>query len=225
MFANIRADIYHYREYCFARRPIWQTLLILPYVHPASVAVAAYRYGYWAWHCPIPIVRHLAKLVYLLIMPWVRLYSGVQIQPLTDIGPGLIILHFGGVVLTKGCRVGANAILHHNFNIVTTNTNKAAIIGDNFYAGVGASIVGNLIIEDNVVVGAGCVVTRSVPKDAIVGGVPARILRFRTTQERPPKIVVGNHEPAEFLESPSRSDSPGTSPKDSASNVNAGERC
>jgi acetyltransferase-like isoleucine patch superfamily enzyme len=44
--------------------------------------------------------------------------------------------------------------------------------------GSGATILSNLVIGENAFVGAGSVVTRDVPDDAIVAGNPARLLRF-----------------------------------------------
>jgi serine O-acetyltransferase len=116
-------------------------------------------------------------------MPLVRVFTGVQIQPHTVIGPGLAILHFGGVVITRECEIGPNCLLYHNVSLVTMRSNHGPRIGANFYAGVGTTVIGEVTIEDDVTCGAGSMVTRSVPKDAVVAGVPARILRFRVQGE------------------------------------------
>lgn len=178
---------------------LW-TLLVVPYESPAWVGVVLYRFGNWAWRLQVPVARSLFRLIYVLLLPAVRLYSGVQIHPCARIGKGLVIVHFGGVVICRECKIGEQCLLHHNVSVVTTNSRQAAQIGDNFYAGAGAVIVGNVVIEDNVICGAGCVVTKSVPANAIVGGVPAEIKRFRRATERPPRYVRGRHEAAPFLE-------------------------
>ena len=200
MFENILADLRHYRAYCGDEKKsqLW-TLFTACYTHPAMAGVVLYRFGNWSWRLRIPVVRDLCKLVYVLLLPLVRLYSGVQIHPCARIGKGLVILHFGGVVICRGCKIGEQCLLHANVNVVTTNSRKAAQIGDNFYAGTGVIIVNNLIIEDNVICGAGSVVTKSVPEDAIVAGVPAEIIRFRRATERPPRYVRGHQEPEPFL--------------------------
>lgn len=202
MFENVLADLRHYSLYCYGGRPLWRTTPRILYAHPASAMVIWYRLGAFAWRLRIPVLRQVLQAVYLLCLPLVRMYSGVQLHPRTRIGPGLIILHFGGVIITEDCEIGRECVLHQNVSIVTTNYARGARIGDHFYAGAGAIITGHLVIEDNVVVGAGSVVTRSVPKDAIVAGAPARILRFRTPEERPPKVRVGHHEVASYLELP-----------------------
>nr|WP_301888850.1 hypothetical protein [Bifidobacterium dentium] len=50
-------------------------------------------------------------------------------------------------------------------------------LGDNVDIGVGASIIGNVIIADGTLIGAGAVVTRSVlDKNTIIAGIPAKPL-------------------------------------------------
>lgn len=178
MFDNVKADLRHYGRFCWRRDTAWVLLRAL-YCHPASAGVLWYRLGSWAWRCRVPLLKQLAQLVYLVGQPLVRAYSGVQIQPLTKIGPGLVVLHFGGVVFAREAEIGENCVFFHNVNIVASKSRYAARIGANFYAGVGTTIVGNVTIEDDVTCAAGSLVTRSIPRNAIVGGCPAEILRFR----------------------------------------------
>ena len=60
---------------------------------------------------------------------------------------------------------------------------KQVIIGNDVWIGSRAMILGGVTVGDGAVIGAGAVVTKDVPPYAIVGGVPARIIRFRFTQE------------------------------------------
>ncbi len=183
MFANLRADLRHYSRFCYENRPVWAVWPHILYAHPAAAAVIWYRFGSMAWRLSVPGVREVLQALYLLGLPLVRMYAGVQILPQTLIGPGLAILHFGGVVITRECEIGENCLLYHNVNLVTMKSRRGPRIGANFYAGVGTTIIGEVTIEDNVTCGAGSVVTRSVPKDAVIAGVPARILRFRKPNE------------------------------------------
>ncbi|MDO8480155.1 MAG: hypothetical protein Q7W02_28950 [Candidatus Rokubacteria bacterium] len=178
MFSELNAELKQYSRFCYQGRPVWRVLARILYVHPAALAVIWYRVGSAARRIRVPFVRQLSQLVYLIGMPFVRIYSGVQIKPQTKIDPGLTILHFGGILITRDCTIGANCLLYHNVSIVTMRSQRGATIGNHFYAGTDATILGTLSIEDNVTVGAGAVVTKSVPKDAVVAGVPARILRF-----------------------------------------------
>ena len=56
-------------------------------------------------------------------------------------------------------------------------------IGDNVWIGAKATITRGVTIGDNAVVGANAVVTRDVPENAVVGGVPAKVIRFANGRE------------------------------------------
>jgi serine O-acetyltransferase len=202
MFDTVRADLNHYSRFCCRGKPLWRALPRILYAHPASAAVIWYRVGSFAWRSRVPVLRQILQVVYLLFMPAVRIYSGVQILPRTRIGPGLAILHFGGVVITEDCEIGENCLLYHNVSIVTMKNHVGPRIGDDFYAGTGATIIGTITIEDDVTAGAGCVITRSVPKDAVVAGVPARILRFRLAGEKNVENRTAPRRPAEWMKPP-----------------------
>lgn len=60
---------------------------------------------------------------------------------------------------------------------------KELYIGNDVWIGQRAMVMGGVRIGNGAVVGAGAVVTKDVPPYAIVGGVPAKILRYRFTDE------------------------------------------
>lgn len=93
-------------------------------------------------------------------------------------GPGLSIAHYGGIVVNQNAQIGRNCRIHEGVTIGATNgSNKAAIIGDNCFIGSGAKIIGDLELGNNVTIGAGTVVIRSVVDDnATVVGNPARLV-------------------------------------------------
>src|SRR5579863_2380239 len=65
-----------------------------------------------------------------------------------------------------------------DWSVEPTRVEKGASIGS------GATILSKVIIGENALVGAGSVVTRDVPDDAIVAGNPARLVRWITTERR-----------------------------------------
>jgi acetyltransferase-like isoleucine patch superfamily enzyme len=54
-------------------------------------------------------------------------------------------------------------------------------VGHNVWIGYGACILRGVTVGDNAIVGTNAVVTKDVPANAVVGGVPARVLRMRDT--------------------------------------------
>lgn len=69
--------------------------------------------------------------------------------------------------------------------IPTLNGSKYSIeVGNDVYIGYGATVIGPCRIGNGAVVAAGAVVTKDVPNFAIVGGVPAKVIRYRFTEEQ-----------------------------------------
>ena len=58
------------------------------------------------------------------------------------------------------------------------------IIGNDVWVGINTTILAGVKIGNGAVIGAGAVVTHSIPPYAIAAGVPARILRYRYTEEQ-----------------------------------------
>ena len=54
-------------------------------------------------------------------------------------------------------------------------------MGDNCYFGLGVKILGSVKIGNNVTIGANAVVTKDIPDNAVVGGVPAKIIKIKET--------------------------------------------
>jgi acetyltransferase-like isoleucine patch superfamily enzyme len=57
-------------------------------------------------------------------------------------------------------------------------------VGNNVWIGYGACILRGVTVGDNAVIGTNAVVTRDVPANAVVAGVPARVLRMREAPSR-----------------------------------------
>ena len=56
---------------------------------------------------------------------------------------------------------------------------RDTIVGSNVWVGYGACVLRGVRVGDNAVIGTNAVVTRDVPANAVVGGVPAKVLRMR----------------------------------------------
>ena len=98
-------------------------------------------------------------------------------------GPGLRIYHAGDFVhVGPNVHIGKNCTLLPG--VVFGNKSEKAddsqvVVGDNCYIGLGAKIFGAVNIGHNVTIGANAVVTRDIPDNAVVGGVPARTIKIK----------------------------------------------
>lgn len=95
-------------------------------------------------------------------------------------GPGLRIWHYGNIVVSSQARVGKNCILHGDNCIGNKgfgSHGKSPIIGDNVDIGVGAKILGDITIANNVTIAAGAVVVHSCEEQhVILAGIPAKVI-------------------------------------------------
>jgi serine O-acetyltransferase len=112
-----------------------------------------------------------------------------------SIGPGLVVVHGYGAVLTAE-RVGANCTIHQQVTVGWSDPTiirhaadlrlaqngrvkgplRPPILGDNVFLGTGAKVLGEITVGNDVIVGANAVVIRDVPDGYTAVGVPARHL-------------------------------------------------
>lgn len=88
----------------------------------------------------------------------------------------------GGITIGDNALIGMNvtiATLNHGLTLETRGTTYPApvVIGDNVWIGSNATILGGVTIGENAVVAAGAVVSRDVPPNCVVAGVPARVVK------------------------------------------------
>lgn len=105
---------------------------------------------------------------------------GIHIGP-NCFDVGLKIMHLGSILINNNSKIGKNCILNINVSFVATGGNSdGPVVGNDCAFGVGSILVGGISLMDEVVVGAGAVVTKSFKESHItLGGVPARIISHK----------------------------------------------
>lgn len=138
-------------------------------------AIFFYRISHWCYIYRIPL---LPKLITLLIF----LVYNSKVPYQAKIGKGTKLGYGGiGVVIHKDSVIGNNCMIAQHVTIGGGNSRYPGlpVIGDNVHISHGAIVFGGISIGDNVEVGANAVVCKPVPDNAIVAGVPAKILRLK----------------------------------------------
>ncbi len=111
-------------------------------------------------------------------------------ESITKIGEGCIIcagniittnIIIGDfVILNLMCTVGHDTAIRNYCSFMpSVNISGEVEIGEQVYVGTGAKIINQLKIEKNVIIGAGAVVTASLPANCTAVGVPARVIKQR----------------------------------------------
>jgi len=141
------------------------------------------------------ILRHKNKLLFYISIPYLIFYRiiiewflCVELPWNTKIGSGLCIFHGQGLVINDNTVIGKNCILRQNTTIghkkIQNNQySKAPIIKDNVDVGANVIIIGEVIIGEHSIIGAGAVVTKDVAPYSIVAGNPAKIIKRKVTHE------------------------------------------
>jgi len=168
----IRADLHRY-EGNSALRTFLRHIIINPgfrYTFWMRLCCYLGERAVWRWTLfwPVRLALHRCERRY-----------GISISHRTDVGPGLHIGHFGGIVVSSRARIGRNCNLSHGVTIGLAVRGRHAgypTIGDDVYIGPGAKIIGCVKVGNRVAIGANAVVTRDIPDDAVAVGVPAAVI-------------------------------------------------
>lgn len=88
----------------------------------------------------------------------------------------------GGITIGDGVLVGHNVVLatlNHDIDPGKRSTMHPApiVIGNNVWLGANVTVIPGVTIGDGAIIAAGAVVTKDVPANVVVGGVPARIIK------------------------------------------------
>ena len=124
---------------------------------------------------------HLKRIPVLpgFLMRFIRLVYSCDIPYTCQLDDGVILCHNAlGVVIHEKAVVGKGTRIYQNVTIGGRHGRGAPVIGRNVLIGAGACVLGGVHVGDNAVIGANAVVIHDVPENAVMGGVPAKILKY-----------------------------------------------
>ena len=170
------------------RDPAAKSKLSLILTYPGVKAVFFHR---------IANFFHLAKfhLVARIISQLSRFLTGIEIHPGAKIGKNLFIDHGMGVVIGETSEIGNNVTIYHMATLggiapsINSNDQRQVkrhpTLSDCVVIGSGAQILGPVMIGANAKIGANAVVTKDVPENAVMVGIPAKNVGTATEEFKP----------------------------------------
>ena len=116
-------------------------------------------------------------------------------HPKANIGKNLFIDHGMGVVIGETSKIGDNVTIYHMVTLggispsiksnQQRNVKRHPTLMDNVVVGSGAQILGPVVVGKNAKVGANAVVTKDVPENAVMVGIPAKNVGTATEEFKP----------------------------------------
>ena len=170
------------------RDPAAKSKLSLILTYPGVKAVFFHR---------IANFFQLAKfhLVARIISQLSRFLTGIEIHPGAKIGKNLFIDHGMGVVIGETSEIGNNVTIYHMATLggiapsINSNDQRQVkrhpTLSDCVVVGSGAQILGPVMVGANAKIGSNAVVTKDVPENAVMVGIPAKNVGTATEEFKP----------------------------------------
>ena len=143
-------------------------------------------------------------LIARIISQFSRFLTGIEIHPKAKIGKNLFIDHGMGVVIGETSDIADNVTIYHMVTLggispsINSNDQREVkrhpTLRDNVVVGSGAQILGPVIVGKNAKIGANAVVTKNVPENAVMVGIPAKNVGTATEEFKPYAVTNGSEE-------------------------------
>ena len=159
------------------RDPAAGSRLGVIFLYPSFHVMFFYKIGNILW-------RYNLKFLARLIMHFARIFTGIEIHPAAKIGSNFFMDHGLGIVIGETTEIGENVTIYQGVTLggimpsvesdLQRNQKRHPTVGNNVIIGSGAQILGAINIGDDARIGANSVVSKDVPANVTVAGVPAR---------------------------------------------------
>ncbi len=184
MFARLKEDIGSVFDRDPAARNFFEVLTNYPGLH----ALLFHRLAHKCWKIGL-------KLLARMISSFSRWLTGIEIHPGARIGRRFFIDHGMGVVIGETAEVGNDVTLYQGVTLGGTSWQKGKrhpTLEDGVTVGAGAKILGPFTVGAKARIGSNAVVTKPVPADSTVVGVPGRVIKKtepKVAETGKPKVV------------------------------------
>ena len=141
-------------------------------------------------------------LIARMISQFSRFLTGIEIHPKAKIGKNLFIDHGMGVVIGETSEIGDNVTIYHMVTLGgispsidsdnQRNVKRHPTLKDNVVVGSGAQVLGPVVVGKNAKIGANAVVTKDVPENAVMVGIPAKNVGETSGEFKPYGIAPGS---------------------------------
>ncbi len=140
-------------------------------------------------------------LIARIISQFSRFLTGIEIHPNAKIGKNLFIDHGMGVVIGETSDIGDNVTIYHMATLGgiapsinsdnQRNVKRHPTLKENVVVGSGAQILGPVVVGKNAKIGANAVVTKDVPENAVMVGIPAKNVGTTSEEFKPYGVAPG----------------------------------
>ena len=143
-------------------------------------------------------------LIARIISQFSRFLTGIEIHPKAKIGKNLFIDHGMGVVIGETSEIGDNVTIYHSVTLggispsidsdSQRDVKRHPTLKNNVVVGSGAQVLGPIVVGENAKIGANAVVTKDVPENAVMVGIPAKNVGTTTKEFKPYGITPSSDE-------------------------------
>lgn len=126
-----------------------------------------------------------------------RFWTNIEIHPGATIGKGLIIDHGTGCVIGETAIIGDDCLLYHGVTIGGNGKEHAKrhpTLKNHVMVGCNASVLGNIVIGNNVQIGANSVVVKDIEDDQVAYGLAASIKKVKKLEHDKCPVVENVNE-------------------------------
>lgn len=178
MFEGLKDDI----QSVFNRDPAARNTFEVLTNYPGLHALLLHRLAHKLWKRNF---RWLGRT----LSTFSRFLTGIEIHPGAVIGRRFFIDHGMGVVIGETAVIGDDVTLYQGVTLGGTSWNKGKrhpTLKDGVVVGAGAKVLGPFEVGENAKIGSNAVVTKAVPAEATVVGIPGRIILKAVTEPANP---------------------------------------